>query len=446
MIEQNIMNIKEKLNHAVSVADLSASCIDTSLRTAAQEAFQQLGIPTIKNEEWRFTNILPYLKEDLELDNFTKESNLDLLKINDLLSSHVAEIKSKLQGESKGVYRLVLMNGNIVHELSNLPKDTAAQIAYLSEIENTSITAETQIADFTKNHFVALNTVLVQDGLWIKVLANQNLDKPIHIVHLYDTARPTFVNERTRISLEKNASVEIIETYYQNPNNANKIIVNAVNEIALAQQSFCKHYDIQKTQNHFHLINYTAVNQAQHSEYSNYVFTLPGGNFFRNNLIINIENEATHCHLYGLYLTDKNQLVDNHTEVHHKYPHCESNQLYKGVLQDESKAVFNGKIFVYEDAQKTNAFQQSNNILLSEQATINAKPQLEIFADDVKCSHGTTVGQIDEQAIFYLKSRGIGADTAKRMMVNAFAFDVTAKVANPAIRQYLEAHISASIQ
>jgi Fe-S cluster assembly protein SufD len=144
------------------------------------------------------------------------------------------------------------------------------------------------------------------------------------------------------------------------------------------------------------------------------------------------------CHLYGLYLASGQQLVDNHTEVHHKYPNGESNQLYKGVLLDKAKAVFNGKIYVYPDAQKTNAFQQSNNILFSDKATVNAKPQLEIFADDVKCSHGTTVGQLNKEALFYLRSRGISEESAKNLLVNAFAFDVTQKVQNASLRTFLE--------
>lgn len=449
MIEQNLMNIREKLSQSVELADFAATsaAISSTIRTEAQAAFLKLGIPNIKHEEWRFTNLRPYLKGEMQIDNFSKEECPDILKISDLLSLHAEEIQSKLKGESKGVYKLVLHNGTIVEELSNLPEKNQVHISYLSELseEEKAKCQPGSVADYQSNHFVALNTALVTDGLSIRVLTGQQLDKPIHIIRIYDVQTDTFFNERSFVYLEKNAEADIIETYLVHPESKEKIITNSVYEFFLDNNAFCKHYDIQKTAENYHNINRTEVHQSKHSEYSNYVFTLPGGALFRNNLVINIEDEGTHCHLYGLYLTDENQLVDNHTEVHHKFPHCESNQLYKGVMQDESRAVFNGKIYVYEDAQKTNAFQQSDNLLLSENAGVNAKPQLEIFADDVKCSHGTTVGQIDQDAIFYLRARGIGEHTAKKIMVNAFAFDVTQKVQNTAIRQYLEEQISQSI-
>src|SRR5690606_1753111 len=182
------------------------------------------------------------------------------------------------------------------------------------------------------------------------------------------------------------------------------VFVNGVTEIVAAENSRLDHYDLQTGRPGMRFVQRIESKQAKDSNYSNYTFTLPGSDFVRNNLSFHLDDPGLECHLYGLYLTAGNQLVDNHTEVHHKMPHGESNQLYKGVLLDKSKAVFNGKIYVYEDAQKTNAFQQSNNILFSDKATVNAKPQLEIFADDVKCSHGTTVGQINKEAFFYLQS------------------------------------------
>jgi len=204
------------------------------------------------------------------------------------------------------------------------------------------------------------------------------------------------------------------------------------------QQAYLHHYDLQTGRAGMRFVQRTEAAQLKHSNYSNYTFTLPGADFVRNNLVLHLDAPDLESHLYGLYLAAGSQLVDNHTEVHHKHPNGESNQLYKGVLLDKAKAVFNGKIYVYPDAQKTNAFQQSNNILFSDKATVNAKPQLEIFADDVKCSHGTTVGQLSGDALFYLRSRGISEDSAKNMMVNAFAFDVTQKIKNEALRVYLE--------
>lgn len=442
------MNIQEQLMSLVEQPTAHGdSWIPNDIRSKAREAFLQLGFPTVKHEEWKFTNIIPVLKGEMVIDNFTQQDYLDPLSINDLLSAHLEEIQAQMKGEPKGAYRLVLMNNHIVEDLSYLPDTRQLRVGYLSALTESrkSQLKIGQIADIKNNHFTALNTALVQDGLLIEVADRVSIDKPVHIVHILDNNQSVFYNTRAFIHVGKNAQVEFVETYLNRSDLSQKVIVNAVYEFQLESQAICDHYDIQKTKAHFHQVKRTEVAQALHSNYSNYTFNLPGGSFFRNNLSIYIEDKDTECHLYGLYLTDKTQLVDNHTEVHHKFSNCESNQLYKGVLLEESKAVFNGKIFVYEDAQKTNAFQKSNNILLSDKATINAKPQLEIFADDVKCSHGSTIGQLDEKALFYLKSRGIGEATAKKMMVNAFAFDVAEKVKNPTLRHYLEEQITIAI-
>jgi Fe-S cluster assembly protein SufD len=164
---------------------------------------------------------------------------------------------------------------------------------------------------------------------------------------------------------------------------------------------------------------------------------MPKADLIRNNLHVSLNDDQTETHLYGLYLGEDNQLIDNHSLIHHKKPNCNSNEIYKGVLSDKAVGVFNGKVFVEPEAQKTNAFQQNNNLLLSNKATINTKPQLEIFADDVKCSHGATVGQLSKEAMFYLQSRGIGQEAARALLVNAFAFDVTEKIKIPELEQYI---------
>ncbi|HEU0227887.1 MAG TPA: SufD family Fe-S cluster assembly protein, partial [Arachidicoccus soli] len=174
--------------------------------------------------------------------------------------------------------------------------------------------------------------------------------------------------------------------------------------------------------------------------------TLPKADLVRNNLNVVLDGVNTETHLYGLYLVADKHLVDNHSVVDHRFPNCQSNQLYKGVILDGGKGVFNGKIYVHRAAQKTNAFQQNNNLLFSPNATINSKPQLEIFADDVKCSHGTTVGQFNEESLFYLRSRGVGEESARGMLVNAFAFDVTNKIENEALRNYVEHLIEITIE
>jgi Fe-S cluster assembly protein SufD len=193
------------------------------------------------------------------------------------------------------------------------------------------------------------------------------------------------------------------------------------------------------------IIQQTTVHQQRQSLYNNFTITLPGADLVRNDLQTRLEEDHTETHLYGLYLAAGNQLVDNHTLVDHQKPHCLSNELYKGVLLEQSTGVFNGKVYVHQDAQKTNAFQQNNNLVISKKATIDSKPQLEIFADDVKCSHGSTVGQFSEDALFYLRARGIGEEAAKGLLINAFAFDVTEKIRIPEVEAHVNELISKHI-
>ncbi|HEX4373064.1 MAG TPA: Fe-S cluster assembly protein SufD, partial [Puia sp.] len=192
--------------------------------------------------------------------------------------------------------------------------------------------------------------------------------------------------------------------------------------------SHVHHYYIQSGNESTRYVHHTEVNQSQKSVYNNYKASFPGIAFLRNNLNIALDGENIESHLYGLYLAGGRQVVDNHTIVDHIKPNCQSNELYKGVMKDESTGIFNGKIFVRKDAQKTNAFQKNNNLMLSNKAIVDSKPQLEIFADDVKCSHGSTVGQFNEEALFYLKSRGIGDERAKALLIHAFAYDIIEKM------------------
>jgi Fe-S cluster assembly protein SufD len=190
------------------------------------------------------------------------------------------------------------------------------------------------------------------------------------------------------------------------------------------------------------IVNHTTVRQKKQSLYNNYTFTLPGADLVRNDLQAKLEEDHTETHLYGLYLAAGQQLIDNHTLVDHQKPNCFSNEHYKGVLLEQSTGVFNGKVFVHQDAQKTNAFQQNNNLVIGKKATIDSKPELEIYADDVKCSHGTTVGQFSEEALFYLRARGIGEAAARALLINAFAFDVTEKIKWNAVETHINRLIS----
>lgn len=418
------------------------------LRQDAFNIFKSLGFPSIKNEEWKYTNTLPFLKDDYELEVIqTDLSKEEFDKTAKLISAHLEEVQNSLKGEHKGAYRLVTVNGKINEALSVLPDSKNISILPFTIAENEASFKKHfgKIATLKDNAFVALNTALYNDGLFIEAPKGAILDKPLHIINVLLAGAPVFVQPRHLFIVNAHASLEIIETTITDDASHN-IFVNGVTEIAVGENAHFHHYDIQTGRKGMRFVQRVEATQEKHSNYSNYTFTLPGTDFVRNNLVLHLNEANLESHLYGLYLTADHQVVDNHTEVHHKMPHGESNQLYKGVLLDQSKAIFNGKIYVYQDAQKTNAFQQSNNILFSDKATVNAKPQLEIFADDVKCSHGTTIGQINKDALFYLQSRGISETMAKNLMVNAFAFDVTQKVKIPALRTYLERLIATEME
>lgn len=418
-----------------------------TLRQAAFDIFKSTGFPSIKNEEWKFTNILPYLKEAYDLEVVASELSKEAFdQTAKLIAAHLDEVQHSIKGEQKGAYRLVTVNGRINNDLSVLPDTNDLKVLSFQDAEQEPAFGQHfgTIATLKDNAFAALNTALYTDGLYIEAPKNKALDRPLHIINVILADAAMFLQPRHLFVVHANAALEIIETVI-NDKAGQPVFVNGVTEIAVAENAHFHHYDIQTGRAGIRMVQRTEATQETGSNYSNYTFTLPGADFVRNNLSLHLNAAGLESHLYGLYLTAESQLVDNHTEVHHKFPHGESNQLYKGVLLDKSKAVFNGKIYVYQDAQKTNAFQQSNNILFSEKATVNAKPQLEIFADDVKCSHGTTIGQINKEALFYLQSRGISAQTAKKMMVNAFAFDVTEKVKIPALRTYLEQLIAAEM-
>jgi len=419
----------------------------TALRKKAYSIFNEMGFPSIKNEEWKSTNILPFLKEDYEWEIIEQEISKDEFDSTaKLIAKHLEAIQNSLKGEQKGAYRIVNINGRINKDLSVFPDATQLKILTFEDAVDLPSFQKYfgEIATLKNNAFAALNTALFTDGLFLEVPKGIKIDKPVHIVNVFLSESNLWIQPRHLIVVQPNAQLEIIETVIADETE-NAIFVNGVTEVVLAENAHFHHYDLQTGRKGMRFVQRIEASQLKHSNYSNYTFTLPGTDFVRNNLNIHLDAEDLESHMYGLYLSAGTQLIDNHSEVHHKKPRGESNQLYKGVLLDKSRAVFNGKIFVYEDAQKTNAFQQSNNILFSDKATVNAKPQLEIFADDVKCSHGTTIGQLDKEALFYLQSRGIGVESARNMMVNAFAFDVTQKVANPALRVYLEKLITAEM-
>ncbi|MBX3253704.1 MAG: Fe-S cluster assembly protein SufD [Chitinophagaceae bacterium] len=390
-----------------------------NLRREAFEAFKAKGFPTTKHEEWRFTNVAPFLKEDYSLAP---------------AAASLHEHKNAGTIPGLDAYEIVLKNG-LLNEDINIPgiKITPFRSAVKEPAIRQYLGKHIEVQ---KNGFAALNTALFENGIVIEAAQNAATDKPIHITHVYNAQEPFFVQPRILIIANRSSRIEIIESIFIK--GGQPLFVNTVTECYVAENARVDQYHLQTTPDNAHLVNFTQVEQKADSLYNNFIYTLPGATLVRNNLHLNLDGSNTESHLYGLYLTGGSQLVDNHTLVNHMKPHCLSNELYKGVLMDQSRAVFNGKIFVQQDAQKTNAFQQNNNMLLSDKAVVDSKPQLEIFADDVKCSHGSTVGSFNNEALFYLKARGIGETAARNLLVNAFAFDVTNKIQIPAVREYVE--------
>ena len=294
-----------------------------------------------------------------------------------------------------------------------------------------------QLADFTTRSFTALNTAFVQDGAFVHVPEGVVLEQPIHVIFVSGAdAAKMMSHPRTLVVAGAGAQARVIESYIGAAGET--YFTNAVSEIFVGENAGVDHYKVQQESLEAFHIGSLHVHTSRSSRFSSHSFTL-GGKFVRNDATALLDGEGGDCTLNGLYLADRDRLVDNHTTIDHAKPHNGSHEVYKGILGGTSRAVFNGKIIVRQDAQKTDAKQTNRALLLTDGATINTKPQLEIFADDVKCTHGATVGRLDETALFYLKSRGIAARTARQLLTYAFAADVLESIELAEVREGLEA-------
>ncbi|MES2285733.1 MAG: Fe-S cluster assembly protein SufD [Bacteroidota bacterium] len=402
---------------------------NTGLREQAMESFYKQGIPSRKHEEYKYLNIDLLLKGEFSL---ALNKTLDRKQIEQL------EIL-------KDAYVIIIENGIFIEGLSklkDLPKGlTICSLAKASKDHSTVFEKQyAQNADINADAFIALNTAMAKDGVFVQVQKNTIIEKPIHIIHISTAVQNSIINPRNLIVVEPNAQVKIIESYETIDSTA-KVFNNALTEIVVEENAIVDHYKIQDENNFGYLLNTTQIIQKGKSVFTTHTFIL-SGSLVRNNLNIVLDDEGIESNLNGLYLTNENQIVDNHTLVDHRKPKCNSNELYKGIIDGKSTATFNGKIFVRKDAQKTNAFQSNKNILLSDDGTINTKPQLEIYADDVKCSHGTSTGKLDEDKIFYLRARGLSETSAKKLLMHAFASEVVDTIKIEALRDYVEEKIS----
>lgn len=400
-------------------------------RKKALSHFEKLGLPTNKSEEYRFTPITKSLSKNSKWNVGT--SPLVIASIDEFL----------VEGMEASV--LVFANGIYSEELSRIihsPSEITVSSLEKSLLNNTEVVNHYfgKFSLIESDPFAAWNGAFWQSGILVHVKENIAVKKPLFILHVND-AKQEQVNAQTRllVIVEKNSSLSIIEKFESI--GSHPVFHNFCEEIVVAEKANLEYCKIQNDKGKSIQVANTVIHQSGSSKVDTFTLTL-NGEIVRNNFSIVIDGENCESHFHGLYLLDGNTLADNHTVVDHKKPNSFSNELYKGIMDGQSKGVFNGKIFVRPQAQKTNAFQSNRNILMSETSTVNTKPQLEIWADDVKCSHGCTSGQLDEEALFYLKTRGIPHDTAKAMLLYAFALDVLAPVKNEKLKSYLDGLIS----
>jgi Fe-S cluster assembly protein SufD len=396
-------------------------------RKDAMENFSKLSFPTVKDEEWRYTNIAPLLKY-----NFTQPEKLNLKK---------EEIEKYLFADFTP-HLLVFINGIFAEELSHIKKLPAKAVAgsIASALKEKHPAAENHFGKYAKadsNIFTALSTAFIKDGAFLYIPDGAIIEEPVHILFLTKSGEEQIVSHpRNLIIAGKNSQVTVIEHYTGSSDNE-IYFTNSVTEIVADENSVIDHIKLQEeSKSAFHIAQ-MEVDQERSSNFSSHMISL-GGSISRNDFNARFNDEGSECTLNGLYMIDGTQLFDAHTLIDHAKPHCNSHEHYKGLLDGKSRGVFNGKVMVRKDAQKTNAFQENNNIILSTEALVNTKPQLEIFADDVKCSHGATIGQLDSNSMFYLKSRGIGEDSARAILIHAFASDVATSIKIKPVRDYLE--------
>ncbi|MCA0933187.1 Fe-S cluster assembly protein SufD [Lutimonas saemankumensis] len=415
------MDLKEKLV-ASFMAFENRGNIDLDskvheIRSAAIERFEKEGFPDRKNEEWKYTSLKSLLKNDYSV--FPKAESA--LELKDVKKYFLHEIESYKIVFIDGVYSSFLSDTS--HEIADICILSSAlkQPKYKMVVDHYFGTVAAKSDSLT-----SLNTAFSKEGAFINIPKNTVLPKPIQILHFSTgNEKEIMLQPRNLVVVGENSHVQIYERHQSLSNNS--VLTNAVTEVFAHKRAIADIYKIQNDNSAASLIDNTYVQQKDSSIVSVNTYSF-GGKLTRNNLEFHQEGEHITSNLNGISVLGNKQHVDNHTLIHHKKENCESHELYKGIYDDQATGVFNGKVIVDKLAQKTNAYQQNDNILIGDKASINAKPQLEIFADDVKCSHGCTIGQLDERALFYLQSRGIPKKEAKALMLFAFCNDVVEKI------------------
>jgi Fe-S cluster assembly protein SufD len=422
-----------QLEHERFLRDLPADqpAAVKALRQLGIERFTALGFPTTRQEEWRATNVAPIAR-----GTFVRPES-------DPEAADPARIPAYASDETGIVHRLVFVDGRFSARLSRLGELPAGTIVSgladaLAKTPDKVLPWLGQLArvgEQTEQPFVALNAAFLQDGAFLWIPRGAVVEEPVHLLFLSSgqDGKATFSFPRNLIVAGEASQVKVVESYA----GEGAYFCCPVTELAAGPASVVDHYKVQRESlEAFHVATFQ-IGADRSSAPSSHSISI-GGLLVRNDVNAVLDGEGVDCILNGLYLADGRQLVDNHMRVEHAKAHCDSHELYKGILDGKARAVFNGLIHVHPGAQKTDAKQSNRNLLLSSEAIANSNPQLEIFADDVKCTHGSTVGQLDETAIFYLRSRGIGAEAARSLLTYAFASDIVERIKVDSVRHDLE--------
>jgi len=396
------------------------------IRAAGLARFRERGFPTTKQEEWIYTNVAPIAKTPFRLSE-PRHGLLDR-----------QQLESYTLGDEAAI-ELVFVNGHYVEKLSRVNEPTKITVRSLGEMlreRPQAVAPKIGTAEGTGAEFPSLNAAFLEDGAFIQIPDGVVQEKPIHILFVATKLPfPQMISPRVVIVAGSNSQSTIVETF-AGLEEAN-YLTNHVSEIYLEENARVDHTRVQTESEHAFNIALTAVHQERSSHFFSHAIHL-GGGIVRNEIHAMLDGEGSECLLDGLYVLENSQHVDNHTVIDHAKPHSTSQELYKGILDGKSRGAFDGKIIVRKDAQKTLSRQTNNNLLLTSDAIVDSKPQLEIYADDVKCNHGSTIGQIDEEALFYLRSRGIGKTEARNILTFAFAAEITERLKVPTIRKRLE--------
>lgn len=407
-------------------------------RNEGIQAFEKLGIPTLKHEEWKYTDAKKFLNDSFAFGQNTGEK---ISSINEALPEKYRNIDA---------YHIVIENGIFREDISTVPGQQGIHVSALKKASESEPTAAVLKEKFnTLNNsgeaaFSALNSAFMADGLFVHVEKNVKVDKPIFVIILGNSPSSNAVfHPRNLISLEQSAQADFIWIYEATP--ASKtVFINELTEVFIAPNASYQADRLNSGNEQLKVVSSGFYSQGRDSRMHVFNYN-KGGNFARNNFKINIEGENAFAGLSGLFFADETAHIDNHVLIKHHVSNCMSDQLFKGVLKDSGQGVFSGRIYVEKDAQKTEAYQSNNNLILSDKASVYTKPQLEIYADDVKCSHGATTGQIDQNALFYLRTRGLDPVNATAMLTLAFAGEAIQKANCSALVELLETEIEQSL-